>query len=300
VSGPIDGGFRCSAASEAADEPLAGTASTIRRWLLLEHAGPWGADALRDARLSDDDLRPVLLAADRELGIRVLLVRRPDRSRGEGVMVAAVSTSPPRPWIERAELADLSALTDHDLRPLAADATIGWPRTDRPIFVVCTQGRRDPCCAERGRPLAAALARLHPEATWESTHLGGDRFAGNLLVFPEGLCFGRVDPEHAASVMSAYLDGRIDLERFRGRTSQPMDAQAAEHALRLDGGWDRIDAVTLVALERDRKRTTATFATPRGRAVVVLERGADEPRPLTCHASTPSAPPRYRTLAIQI
>jgi hypothetical protein len=276
---------------------MAGTASTIRRWLLLQHAGPWGADALRDARLRDD-LRRTLRAADRELGIRVLLVRRPDRGSGDGPMVAAVTTSPPDPWIERTELSDVSEIAGHDLRPLARDASLGWPRSDRPIFVVCTQGRRDPCCAERGRPLAAALARLHPEATWEATHVGGDRFAGNLVIFPEGLCFGRVGPEDAAGVAGAYLDGRIDLAMFRGRTCQPMDAQAAEHALRVDRGWDRIDAVVLRSLERAGHRSTATFATPHGRVTVVIERSADEPRRLTCHASEASAAARYRVLGL--
>jgi hypothetical protein len=44
---------RCSQASEARDEPMAGTASTVRSWLLLEDPGPWGRDALRDARLPE-------------------------------------------------------------------------------------------------------------------------------------------------------------------------------------------------------------------------------------------------------
>jgi hypothetical protein len=277
---------------------MAGTASTIRRWLLVEHAGPWGADALRDARLPSD-LRRFLRAADHELGIRVLLVRRPNRATGSGVVVGAVSTSSPGPWIELSELPDPAALVDLDLRPLTLDASLGWPRHDRPIFVVCTHGRRDPCCAERGRPLAAELGRLHPEATWEATHVGGDRFAGNLVVFPEGLCFGRVAPEDAARVADAYLEGRIHLERFRGRTSQPMDAQAAEHALRMERGWDRIDAVTLLTLARDGRRTTATFATPQRRTTVLVERSTDTARPLTCHAGEPSAAPRYRTLAIE-
>jgi hypothetical protein len=229
----------------------------------------------------------------------VLLVRRPDRSRGGGgVRVAAVCTSPPDPWIERLELPDPAALLEHDLRPLTLDRSLGWPRSERPIFVVCTQGRRDPCCAERGRPLAAALAERHPEVTWESSHVGGDRFAGNLVVFPEGLCFGRVAPDEAERVAGAYLEGRIDLERFRGRTTEPMDAQAAEHILRLERGWDRIDAVALVGLARRDDRTSATFATPEGRIVVRLERSRDTPRSLTCHAGDPAAPPRYRTIAI--
>ena len=46
--------YRCAAAALARDEPLAGTASTVRAFLLVENAGPWGTDALHDARLPDE------------------------------------------------------------------------------------------------------------------------------------------------------------------------------------------------------------------------------------------------------
>jgi len=43
--------FRCSVSSSARHEPQAGTASTFRRFLLVEFPGPWGVDALLDSRL---------------------------------------------------------------------------------------------------------------------------------------------------------------------------------------------------------------------------------------------------------
>jgi hypothetical protein len=290
--------FRCSIASEAAGEPMLGTASTIDRWLLLEHGGPWGADALRDARLPAT-VRAYLRRAERELGIRVLLVRRPDRSNERRTTtVAAVSTGPADPWIERIDLADPSAVPGLDLEPLASGASLGWDRDDRPAFVVCTQGRRDPCCAERGRPLVAALARRYPDETWESTHVGGDRFAGNLVVFPEGLYFGRVASDDVGLVASAYLNRRIDLTRFRGRACYPMDVQAAEQLLRVDRGWDGIADVVLAAVERDARLTQATFDTPDGAVTVSLHRSRSEPRQLTCHAWGRSASPRYEGFEI--
>ena len=47
-----------------------------------------------------------------------------------------------------------------------------------PVYLVCTNGRHDRCCATYGRP-ALALQASHGDLTWESSH-GGDRFAGNL------------------------------------------------------------------------------------------------------------------------
>ncbi len=48
-----DATFRCSRASEELDEPIAGTASTVRGLLLVECSGGWGTDALTGSRLPD-------------------------------------------------------------------------------------------------------------------------------------------------------------------------------------------------------------------------------------------------------
>ena len=290
--------FRCSIASEDIGEPMLGTASVIRRWLLVEHDGPWGANALRDARMLDD-IRAILQRAEHHLGIRVLLIRRPDRQRVDRLTtIAAVDTGATDPWIERIDLPDVSALAARDLTPLGIGGSLGWTRTDDPIFVVCTHGRRDPCCAERGRPLAASLARGFPDETWESSHVGGDRFAGNLVIFPEGLYFGRIDPDHAAAVVTAYLGGRLDLASYRGRACFPMDVQAAEHLLRMESGWERIGEVSFEGVERTGRSTQAGFRTPDGPLTVTLERRASAPRNLTCHAGEPSPAPEYHLIAI--
>jgi hypothetical protein len=88
-----------------------------------------------------------------------------------------------------------------------------------PAYLVCTQGRHDQCCAVDGRPVAAALAAARPEQTWECTHVGGDRFAANLLVLPHGLTYGHVDATTAVAVVEAYEQGRVVPRFLRGRTS---------------------------------------------------------------------------------
>src|SRR6266536_819344 len=65
----------------------------------------------------------------------------------------------------------------------------------------------------RGRSLYQALAELAEEDwVWQISHVGGDRFAGNVVVLPEGLYFGRVGPGEAWPVLEDYLGGRIDLD----------------------------------------------------------------------------------------
>jgi hypothetical protein len=290
--------FRCSVASESSSESMLGTASTIRDWILVEHAGPWGANALRDARLPDG-LGRSLRRRERVLGIRVLLIRRTDRRASARPSCFAIHTGPERPWIERTELGDVREVMDLDLEALGRGGSVGLTRFDAPLLCVCTHGRRDPCCAERGRPLAHAMSEVFPEETWESTHIGGDRFAGNLIAFPHGLYFGRVEPERAAGIAARYAGGEIDLEHFRGRSCRPMDVQAAEQLLRERHDLRHIDDVKGHEAVRSGMETVATFRTSIGTLRVSVRRGRGPEERLTCHSQLGERPRRYELLGIE-
>jgi hypothetical protein len=285
-------GDRCSLRSLAADEPLAGTASTIRHWLLIEHAGPWGRDGLLDARLPEG-LGRALRGLERQTGARVLLIRRPVGMSSHEVLCVAVDTADA--WLGRVRVEWIRDALDLDPRERARFETDA-----EPLVCVCTHGRRDPCCAERGRPLARALATAFPHLAWESTHVGGDRFAGNLIGFPHGLYFGRVEPNEGPEIVGAYAEGRITrLDRYRGRSSQPFHVQAADVALRRRLGLDRIDDAILERDERDADRATVTFATASGRHAVRLERSAGAPMRLTCHSEREEPPPVWLATAVE-
>jgi hypothetical protein len=286
---------RCSLRSLAADEPLAGTASTIRRWLLVSHDGPWGRDGLLDARLPDG-VGWALRDLGRRTGTRVLLIRRNARnaSREPDGRVVCFAIDTRDAWIGRRDLdriEDAGALDPRDPRAFEG------PGPD-PVFVVCTHGRRDPCCAERGRPLAEAIAAAAPTTTWESTHVGGDRFAGNVIAFPRGFTFGRVDPAEAPALVGAHAEGRIaPLERYRGRTSEPFDVQAADAFLRIRLDLDRIADLRVRTRTRRGDASEVTFSTPIGDHRVRLERIAGRPMRLTCHSAREEVPWVWHPLA---
>jgi hypothetical protein len=290
-------GDRCSLRSLAAGEPLAGTASTIRHWLLIEHPGPWGGDGLLDARLPRG-LGRELRTLEARTGARVLLIRRTDRTREyDGGRVLCFGIDTRDAWLGFEVLERIQDAAELD--PRERSSFPGDPQGE-PLFVVCTHGGRDPCCAERGRPLARGLAASFPDVTWESTHVGGDRFAGNLVAFPHGLYFGRVEPEDAPEIVRAYAEGRIArLDRYRGRSSDPFHVQVAERALRGHLGMDRIDALALESSDRRGDLADVTFATAGGSHRVQLERTYGTPMRLTCHASHEEAPPVWRVLAIE-
>ena len=294
-----DAGYRCSAESLTRQESLAGTASTVRSWLLLEHAGPWGVDAFVDARLPDGfgaELRTRCRAA----GVRPLLIRRFGANASSGACFV-MRSGPEEPWIERTSLDRIERVLELDLGALGLGERLGLDAHDAPLFLVCTHGRHDACCAERGRPLALALANEYPGETWECSHIGGDRFAGNVIAFPHGLYFGRVGAEEGPRLAAAYAAGRIDLDHYRGRSCEPMPVQAAEHALRIERGLDGVDDVELERFEHSGGEVSATFRVGSGseRIVVRLTVEPTEPRFLTCRSAAEEEPPAYRIVGFE-
>ena len=254
-----DPAFRCAEASAQREEPLAGTASTVRAFLLVEHSGSWGVDALRDARLPVG-LGASLAQACAAARVRPLLVRRPGRRDAEdGMRVFTAFAHPARPWIETATLSDPHELLDLDLTALGSGRSAGLTHYSGSLFCVCTHGRHDACCAERGRPVATALAAAYPDETWEVSHIGGDRFAGNMLVLPHGLYYGRLDAQSSRDVAERHAAGSLDLNHVRGRSSYAMPVQFAELALRRQLTEARLDALRLVSRHLADDVTHATF-----------------------------------------
>lgn len=278
--------MRCSALAEELGEPMIGTVDQRVRWLLVEDRSPWGEKAVRDV------LGVELEAAAKARGMRLLLVRRREGDPSADAVRRAILVD--------TEAARMAVRSVTDLTELAAllDASIedfGAPLTD-PILLVCTNGKRDACCALRGRALTSALAADHAERTWECTHLGGHRFAGNLVCLPHGLVYGRVGPADGPRLADAYLSGRLDPAFLRGRSAWPVPAQVAEALLRQRLGLDGVGEVALVAAEFDGDRAAVELdaAGSVHRLALVAERVA--PRPISCRADEPEAPIHWRVV----
>lgn len=158
-------------------------------------------------------------------------------------------------------------------------------------YLVCTNGARDPCCAIRGAAVAAAIAVARPGAAYESSHLGGHRFAANLLVLPDGLAFGRLGVRSALALVEELDAGRLPLEHFRGRTSLTDEQQAAEILVRRELGIVGLDDVTLVE--------GTMFALADGRRVTVRLHGKQlEPRRVSCRDDKVESPTAWTLVDI--
>ncbi|MDJ1130864.1 sucrase ferredoxin [Streptomyces iconiensis] len=308
----------CATASRDHHEPLAGTAAAARTWLLVEQPGPWGGKALTESRL-DPALGSALEAAAGAHGGRVALIRRPGRDTdraGTGTgpdrhRVFLARTVPGDSWVRTALLPgdSLEALRELDFAALdAATGTEGaalgpgWlPYEGEPLAFVCTNGKRDRCCALLGRPLAGELAASGAGDIWEITHIGGHRFAPTLLVLPYGYAYGRLDATAAKAVLDAVRDKRVLTEGCRGRSAWGRPGQAADLAVRERTGESGADAVSVrhVSAEPGVPHWAVTVAHADGRhwRVRVVERTDGPPVPASC-GGIPAGPARMEIAGI--
>jgi hypothetical protein len=257
----------------------------VRSYLLLEHPGPWGTEALRDARLPDG-LGAHLQEQARRHRVRVLLVRRPGRRAGGGpTRVVAARAAGAASWAEAADLDRIDGVRDLDLAALGAGRSLGLEPEPAPVLAVCTHGRHDACCAELGRPVALELASgPHAAAVWETSHVGGDRFAGNLVVLPRGLYYGGLDPESAQQVAAATARGEVLLEHLRGRSDLTMPAQAADIDVRRRLGLTGFDEVRVVSARTTGDLTTVALEAAGEPLEVRVRRVLGAAQVLTCRA----------------
>ena len=128
---------------------------------------------------------------------------------------------------------------------------------------------------------------------WQSTHVGGDRFAGNLVALPDGAYYGRVEPSEAWSVIEASLAGRVHLPCYRGRSCHGFAAQAAEIAVREETGLLVISEVRVRSIENHGDGWRA--AVEAGGAVyeVDVRRELGEATHLTCSTPELKRPTHY-------
>lgn len=279
---------------------MAGTASQVRRWLLIEDPGPWGYDALTDNGVPGP-LLDQLRAWARTVSTRLILIRRgPARITGARTIYLA-SSVPERRWLSVMTSDDLDAIVALDNDALASGDVPG-ERVEG-IYLVCTHGRHDRCCSIRGNPVSREMCAVKTDASWECSHIGGDRFAANVVCLPGGAYFGRVPKEEAVRVTDDYESGILDLDYFRGWSSWPFAVQASEIAAREQLDLTGIEDVVPESWRKvsDSEISVRLMTTKFGPLdVSVRLRTSDDEFYLTCRAEHRGRPSLFEVGEIQV
>ncbi|WP_433169506.1 sucrase ferredoxin [Kribbella sp. CA-247076] len=294
----------CSTFCRELREPLPGTAAVASGWVVVEQPGPWGAKAPTQSHL-DPEFGGTFDAACKKADVRFGLIRSPGRHPdpdGRPHQVYVASTTPGRTWLLGAGVADARELSRLDLdavrRGDLAAVTASLPSLtviDEPVMLVCTNGKRDECCAVLGRPLVKALSAVAPGQVWEANHLGGHRFAPTATLLPAGTMHGHLTAASAVAVLEAGRRGETVLTGLRGRSTWTKSGQVAEIAVRTLTGELALDALRVVG--EDLGTVIVAHRDGRSWTVPVTSAPADPPRPESCgkepfamsilHAGTP-------------
>jgi hypothetical protein len=231
------------------------------------------------------------------LGIRPVLIRRFGRADRSRTRRWALVDS--RPGQEHVRWGDLPS-DDHLLEVLAGNDR-GTPSVE-PVYLVCTHGRHDACCAVRGRPVASALAAAYPDRTWECSHIGGDRFAANVVVLPHSLFYGHVPPARAVELAKQYDAGTVVPDLLRGSGAFIPPVQAAQHFARLAGQSPAIgELVPRQVQQVTGNRWRVVLASSNGPVSVEVSAHLETvDARLTCAGSSPSQARRFELDSLQL
>jgi hypothetical protein len=292
--------FRCSVAAEVRGDPMVGTAPPQKRVLIVHQPGAWGPRGLVESRCDPEVARRIDAAAAAQ-GMRLQATRRPGKHEPGfpvgGYDVGIADTTP--------GAAKITWWRVDDLAEIATELEGGWPRLapvaidTAPLYLVCAHGKHDACCALRGRPIAQAIQRLRPGQVWETTHLGGDRFAANVLVLPTGELYGRVTEQMAPELVRSAEASEILPSHLRGQIGLSSVAQAALIFAYQRLGIKERNALTASSVRRfNDEHSEVTVVAPHARLIVAVESEVREGAQLTCRGPENVRAREYRGVSI--
>jgi hypothetical protein len=294
----------CSALSLQAQEPLYGSIKPARHWLMIEVDQPMGKKALPESSLPNPVKEMLESTAHRlELG-KVLLLRQSPRRVSGGRRFFLCVSAETQPRLYEFELQNYADLLDLDLLSLVKDpqALAAYLR-QKPLYLVCTNGRRDPCCARNGLPVYQQLEGEFAPDVWQTSHVGGHRFSANLVLMPHALFYGRVPPQDARRLILEYQQGKMVLDYYRGRTCYEKIEQVAEYFIRREYTLpelntlrhlqtallaDRVYQVTFEANGGKRTHTATLCVDPQGFSLLA-----------GCFDQEPGSSPAYQLIGLE-
>lgn len=278
----------CSWRARQSGSQLNGTATQATSWLLIEVPSAWGANALADSDLPDAVKARCSEWTDAVDGLRVQFIRRevnaPDEDGTTRVFVATSGLQSAR--LYRTRVDDVSTLADLDVESVVDESPSDrWTTMMGSLVLTCTNGKRDRCCARWGRPLAAAFDEAAGDASWQTSHLGGHRFAPTCLLLPKGIQYGWIAADEAGALWTTHAGGHVyRLDRYRGHTGYARPVQAAETYLREMTGCKTLDAIAFHRATQKGDTWRVRLDYDGERHEVRLTEQASEPMQLSCGA----------------
>lgn len=220
----LDEAMPCADYSAAVNEPLIGTAPHVGLWIFLETRDRWMAKPVENNTYPEPLNAWVakIMAKGTEEGLkpRIQFIRH-RRKDSDPITVASCLNGVLR----------MGEIDNYDELEQIESVTDDLPISNEIIYLVCTHGSRDICCSREGLPTWQRLDQLSNGRAWQTTHLGGHRFAPNVLVLPSERSYGRVYKDEADTFFDEIENNKVPFKYLRGNASLPKEAQACEQVI---------------------------------------------------------------------
>jgi len=229
----------CSELSLNAKEEIFATAPRVDVWFLLEYRGAWTDKAFIDSKIPEDVKKRINQNLETIPNSRLQLIKRHDNP-GDILKCYVAKSDELEPKLYEFDFRSYEELLELDINEILERRS---NLREEPLFLVCTNGSYDKCCGMCGAPVYLEILKHENNyKTWQCTHLGGHRFAANVLHLPYGIYYGRVRDFSVGKLIEGSRNCSIDLEHYRGRSCYSKDVQAAEYLLRNLTGETEISA----------------------------------------------------------
>ncbi|MCZ6791391.1 MAG: hypothetical protein O7C70_06305 [Candidatus Dadabacteria bacterium] len=254
---PIKNNILCNESSLNSNEEMYGTAPRVDVWFLLEYRGHWSTKAFKDSEIP----KAVKSFLNKQLkalpNSRLQLIKKHKNTEEHLKFYLAVSDET-NPRLYEFELENYEELLSLDIKKILKSKK---HTSNEKIFIVCTNGEHDTCCGKFGMPVYLDIAESkYGSRTWETTHIGGHRFASTFVCLPHGLVYGRLrDGKVAEDLMKQYEDGKVHLPGYRGRSCHSNETQAAEYYLRKETGITEISEFLLKNSKKNDEKSLIKF-----------------------------------------
>ncbi len=218
----------CFDNSLQASEKIFGTAPNVNFWILIEYKDFWEEKAFNNCDIDIEVKNVIRDLAGQYPKSRIQLIRNKHSSKDHIRLYIAVTKETEK------KVYEFRVISYQDILNIDFDRDLSEENLkSNPLLLVCTHGSHDKCCGEKGLELFNNLSKYEKDfEVWQTTHLGGHRFAANILLLPDGIYYGRINKENYVKIRDSYFDSKLETGFLRGRCFYHPDVQAAEYFFR--------------------------------------------------------------------
>ena len=232
----------CSEISLDSKEQLFGTTPKVNYWILIEYNSEWEENVLKSINISQAVKSKISELLQSREYTRLQWIKRVNNNDDLITLYFAESTELNKNLYKR-QIAAYEDILRLNFKNIHTDNY----RSETPLLLICTHNSYDSCCGKQGFSLYKDVCDDNYFDVWQTSHLGGHRFAPNVLLLPEGLYYGRVDSSKYETIKNDFINNQLSIEILRGRSFHDKYIQAADHYLRISIGNSDFDSLNYIS-----------------------------------------------------